>query len=281
MEIAVNTDYVQGTGNPQPFLKCIAEAGFTHLHWCHQWCTDFIYDDCEIEQIKKWLQEYNLTLLDIHGSIGTEKCWYSLVEYERQAGVAMVANRLKMHSKLGGTGTVMMHVPAITARTKPEDVPVVWQKVNALKKSIQELTPLIHSLHVPLAIENTFVDTFEVIENILNAFPPEIVGLCYDSGHGNLGDCHGLEHLDKNKNRLQALHIHDNNHLSDQHQPPFMGTLDWEKFASILAASPYNRQISFEISMRNTIYKDKNVFMADAYKRCRKFTEMVYERKAK
>ena len=37
MDIAVNTDFLGGTGSPKERLKAIAEAGFTHLHWCHQW----------------------------------------------------------------------------------------------------------------------------------------------------------------------------------------------------------------------------------------------------
>ena len=110
MQIAINTDFFTSTGSPQHILKAIAEAGFTHLHWCHQWNTDFHYDDSEIAQIKKWLDEYGLSLLDIHGSDGREKCWYSTVEYERQAGVALVANRIKMLAALKGTGAVMMHI---------------------------------------------------------------------------------------------------------------------------------------------------------------------------
>lgn len=57
MQIAINTDYYTSTDSPQPILKAIAEAEITHLHWYHQWCTDFRYDESEIVQIKKWLDE--------------------------------------------------------------------------------------------------------------------------------------------------------------------------------------------------------------------------------
>ena len=56
MDIAINTDFLGGTRSPEARLKAIAEAGFTHLHWCHQWNTDFHYDESEIAQIKKWLE---------------------------------------------------------------------------------------------------------------------------------------------------------------------------------------------------------------------------------
>ncbi len=100
MNLAVNTDFICGVNSPEPMLRAIAEAGFTHLHWCHQWCSDFLYGPAELEAIQSWLRKYNLALLDIHGSAGQEKCWFSTVEYERRAGVELVANRLEMFARL-------------------------------------------------------------------------------------------------------------------------------------------------------------------------------------
>lgn len=119
MKIALNTDYYSGTGSPEMPLRYLAEAGFTHVHWCHQWCTDFLYGKAEIDAIGRLLRGLGLTLLDIHGSAGVEKCWFSTVEYQRRAGVELVANRVGMFTALGGTGAVMMHVPCFhAARTK-------------------------------------------------------------------------------------------------------------------------------------------------------------------
>ena len=79
MQLSVTTDYFTATGNPGPYLERIARAGFTHIHWCHQWNTDFIYSRFEIAQIKEWLREYGLQLLDLHASHGQEKAWASTV----------------------------------------------------------------------------------------------------------------------------------------------------------------------------------------------------------
>lgn len=94
--LAVNTDYVQGTGDPEPYLRRIAEAGFTHVHWCHQWCTDFLYTDPEIRQVQRWLTEFGLHLIDLHASHGVEKRWADLREYRRQAGMELLRNRIAM-----------------------------------------------------------------------------------------------------------------------------------------------------------------------------------------
>lgn len=275
IQLAVNTDYQKGTGCPEEYLRGVAAAGFTHLHWCHQWCTDFLYGEAETEQIKAWLRDFGLGLLDIHGPAGPEKNWFSLVEYERRAGVELVANRLDMHATLGGTGVVMMHAPAITAKTTPAEAGVVRAKVAALRKSLQELLPVIRRTGVPIALENTSEDRFEVIEEIFDVFPPEMVGLCYDSGHGHLGEDRGLDFLAAHGDRLLALHLHDNDGVSDQHQPPYMGTLDWSRLATVLAGSAYCRELSFEIAMRCTPFTETGPFLADAFSRCRQFAEQA------
>jgi hypothetical protein len=46
----MTTDHVQGTGCPEPYLGQIAAADFTHIHWRHQWNTDFLYAEPEVEQ---------------------------------------------------------------------------------------------------------------------------------------------------------------------------------------------------------------------------------------
>ena len=101
MDVAFATNFIASTGSPVFQLEKIAEAGFTHVHWCHHWNTDFLYGKHEIEQCRKWLKDIGLILTDIHGSEGQEKSWYSPVEYQRKAGVELVLNRIQMLDALG------------------------------------------------------------------------------------------------------------------------------------------------------------------------------------
>ncbi|OPY68015.1 MAG: hypothetical protein A4E63_02134 [Syntrophorhabdus sp. PtaU1.Bin050] len=75
MKLSVTTDYTRDTGDPSPYLRRIADAGFSHIHWCHRWCTDFMYSKSEIDQIKRWLREYGLQVLDLHATAGRKKNW--------------------------------------------------------------------------------------------------------------------------------------------------------------------------------------------------------------
>ena len=190
MKIAINTDYCGGVGNPVPRLKAIAEAGFTHLHWCHHWNTDFFYTAPELRTIKQAMQDFGLTLLDIHGSDGQEKCWYSTDETVRQAGLLLVRNRMEMFAELGGIGSLMMHIPAWRSNWTAEQVAQnqVEARTEALYRSLDELFPYCEKYNCPIAVENHASDTFEAINRLMKKYDTKWLGITYDSGHGNIRD---------------------------------------------------------------------------------------------
>ena len=278
MPLAVATDFNGSGGDPEVPLRAIADAGFTHLHWCHQWNTDHLYSDWEIARIAGLLREFGLKLLDIHGSDacagGALRCWYSPDETYRRAGVELVVNRLRMHAMLRGEGTLMMHIPSMHADWSPDARPRVWRNVDALRRSLDEILPVARGLGIPLALENMPGDTWEVLDRLLDETPPDLVGICYDSGHANIDvqghPADGIEHLERHLDRLQALHLHDNDGTGDQHRPPFYGTVDWPRLVSDIRRSAYPRMLSFELAMREPCPTEPAAFLADAFERCRR-----------
>ena len=286
IELSITTDYHGDRGCPQDRLQYASEAGFTHLHWCHQWCTDFLYDSAELDAIDGWLREYHLTLLDIHGSAGQEKCWYSEKEYERQAGVRLVANRLEMLLRLRGEGCIIMHTPEPQFDTPESDMPTLERQFEQCCRSIDELAPLFQRHGVMLSLENHPHGTWEFLERFFERYPANYVGLTYDSGHGHISKEHSLAKLEKNLDRLCAVHLHDNDGTADQHQPPFYGTVDWPRLAALLAKAPLlaNKPLQFEVVTHNTPFHtpDGNPemlrkFLADCHERCEKVAQMVAE----
>ena len=285
MKIAINTDYCGGVGNPVPRLKAIAEAGFTHLHWCHHWNTDFFYTAPELRTIKQALQDFGLTLLDIHGSDGQEKCWYSTDETVRQAGLLLVRNRMEMFAELGGIGSLMMHIPAWRSNWTAEQVAQnqVEARTEALYRSLDELFPYCEKYNCPIAVENHASDTFEAINRLMKKYDTKWLGITYDSGHGNIREGRGLELLEPVKDRLMALHLNDNDHSGDLHQPAFYGNVDWQKVAELLDASGYQREmLSFELSMRYTPFMNQELHIVDQTLESQQaFLKDAYERGCK
>ncbi len=288
MNISLTSDFAGSTGDPAPSLKALGEAGFTNIMWCHHWCDDFLYDSHEIAYLKSLFKEYGIALSDIHGSQGVEKCWHSPVEYSRKAGVELVANRIEMLREMDGDGTIMMHVPHYNADGGDEAArKTVREHFDALCRSIDELMPLLEKAGTAISVENMWLDSWELMEELLARYPANRLGICYDSGHGNANANKQLDALERNKGRLIALHLDDNDGTGDQHQPPYYATVDWERLAGIIATSSYNRPLSFELSMMNTPfriegltaiqqpYEARLAFAKDAHERCVRFANAV------
>jgi len=264
--LSMTTDYARSTGDPSPHLRRIANAGFTHVHWCHQWNTDFLYSRCEVEQIAAWLREYGLALLDLHGSVGPEKNWAAAEEYRRLAGVELVRNSLEMTARLGGE-VVIMHAGLIAS---PDGTVPAW---GPLRKSLDELESCAGRLGVRIAIEN---GDWPLIHDVLGAYGPDCLDLCYDSGHGNV-DGVGLAHLETTKDRLISMHLHDNDGTGDQHRLPFSGTVDWARLVTILCSSAYVKCISMESSMDKEDVAGEEEFLAKAFDAGSRLSFMVAE----
>ena len=267
--LSITTDYAASTGCPQPYLERIAEAGFTHIHWCHQWDTDFLYGDAEVARIGAWMREYGLALTDLHASAGREKPWGSCREYERLAGVELVLNRITMTARLGGD-VIVMHLPGGLA--EPEQAERTW---GCFRRSLDALEPHARVHGVRIAIENGSRN-FDLIEQALAMYGPDYLGLCYDSGHANI-DGDGMDRLERIKDRLISIHLHDNDGASDQHKPVFSGTIDWARLARVLAASAYKKCLSMELSMRNAGIEDEQTFLHQGLAEGTRLTRMVEE----
>lgn len=256
--LSITTDYATvDKGDPSPYLRRIADAGFSHIHWCHHWNTDFVYSRWEVEQIRKWLVEYGLTLLDLHASVGPEKNWYSAKEHERLAGVELVKNRIAMTARLSGDA-VVMHIPRTPG----------WAP---LRRSLDALADFARAHEVRIALEN---GGFDAIASWLAEYDADYLGLCYDCGHGNL-DPDGLDRLDTLKDRLIVQHLHDNDGTGDQHNLIFSGTVDWPRLAGIIARSAYRKPISSESNMGRSGITDETVFLAKAFDAGTRLTAMV------
>jgi len=269
--LSMTTDYAADTGCPEPYLRRIAEAGFTHVHWCHHWNTDFVYSPAEVDQVAAWLREFGLGVTDIHASAGREKAWCSERAYERLAGVELVTNRIDLAARLA-SDVIIMHLPA-----QPVDEELKAAYWARLRRSLDGLEPLARDRGVRIALENLSpTESFDTIEMVLSQCSPDVLGLCYDSGHGNISG-HGLDRLERLKDRLISLHLHDNDASGDQHKLLFSGTVDWPRLAGIIARSSYAKWVSMETTMGNTSIADEAHFLARAFETGTVFGRMIAE----
>lgn len=263
--LALATNYREDKGDAVPYLRPLAEAGFSYTHWAHEWNTDYVYADEEVARIGAALQECGLRLRDLHASLTERANWGSRDETVRQAGIDLTLNRLRMTAALGGKAMVV-HLPS---EPGPDGVPhYPW---DILRRSLEALAESAREYRVALALENSAPDNMPAIACLLAQYPPEVLGLCYDSGHGNLAG-NGLDRLEALIDRLLVLHLHDNNGQEDLHDLPFSGTGDWERLARILAAAPYDGPLTMEASHQGD---DNLAFLRAAWEQGCRLERMV------
>lgn len=271
-QFAITTDFVSDSGSPESALRQIAECGVKWVHWCHHWSDDYRYEEQDLRQLEGWLHETGLGIHDIHGSAGRQTAWDSVLEDERRAGVDLVRNRLEMAARFG-CEVVIMH----PARLKDgaTDTPTRWE---SLLRSIDALQSDLSRLNVRLAIENMAApESFDQLDRIMCTFPPDRVGICYDSGHGCIAG-NGLDRLERHPDRLIATHLNDNDGKRDLHQPLFMGRVDRMRLASIIRDSSYDREaMSVEVSVRHSGIVDEQEFLLQTLHGVSRFGAMVLQ----
>lgn len=281
LELAIATDFA-GEATKLELLeeemKGIAEAGFTHVHWCNEWDGDYIYSVYEMQQIREWLNKYHLKAKSLHATKGSRrnvncvsghyrKDYTSDWEYNRKAGVELIKNRVDLAACLGATEIVLhLYLPFMTIQ---HDETVKDNIFCQIKKSFDELQPYCIEKGVRICVENLFdmpaEYTLYTWDWLIEHYPPEFLGFCFDSGHANMiwGE-NMCDIIRKYGSRIYSVHLHDNYQAVDSHMLPKEGDINWEAVITALAESAYELPLILELSCDRDNVEE---FLQEAYKR--------------
>ncbi len=128
-------------------------------------------------------------------------------------------------------------------------------------KLYTSLIPVLLKCNVTVCLENLFTnyrgvmyrghcgDAYQAAAFIdeLNALAgKEVFGLCLDTGHQNLLKMDFRESIPVLNKRIKALHIHDNDAVTDLHMAPLTGTVRWDYFCASLKSIGYDGDLDFE-----------------------------------
>lgn len=307
--VAMTTDYDgESTSREEVFetLKRIADAGFSHVHWCHEWSGDYIYSESEMYQIKGWMHDLGLKCKGIHATEGCRRnrlkpnpfhypcaCqnrrdYTSEDEYARRAGVELVMNRIRM-AEILETDAIVLHMQ-LPYKLFEEDPQMKERYYKQVFRSFDELEVYCKNKHIRICMENMLgtPDEYQVeqFDRLFDRYDSEFLGFAYDCGHGNVTGRGGMELLKRYQERLYMMHLHDNHGLSsedcwedaeamcrcDEHNNPFDGMIDFEELARWIAGSPYELPIVLEVAKRD---RDERQFLQEAMAAGRKITEMI------
>lgn len=110
---------------------------------------------------------------------------------------------------------------------------------------------------VGIAFENMFQSGFkqrycsetDEIIDLVDSFGDDMVGICWDTGHGELSRQNQGQSIRKIGHRLKALHVNDNHAVpkQDEHLMPFYGVIDWGEVMAALKDIRYDHDFAYEL----------------------------------
>ena len=142
---------------------------------------------------------------------------------------------------------------------------------------IKRLVDLAEKLNVNIALEN--LRKPEYLGYVYERINSDKLKFCYDSGHENCFSKKG-DLLDTYGDKLIALHLHDNDGISDEHRLPGEGTIDWNDLARKIKKLNYRGQISLEVinsSSGKYAKTSMEQFLAKAIQKAKWMTNLISE----
>jgi sugar phosphate isomerase/epimerase len=307
--VAFSSDYLgesQDVRDIEATIRAIAEAGFPHIHWVHEWEGDYLYSPSEMLQIRDWHTKYGVAAKGVHATEGSarknvigkyhyrwepqnRKDYTSFCEYNREAGVDLIKNRVNLATVLG-THEIVLHMQ-LPYRSFREVPGFKERYYGQVLKSFASLEGYCAAREVRICVENMMGtpndEQIDQFERLFDAFGPEFVGMCFDNGHGhNTNMARPVELAERFQDRIFFVHLSDNVGLGseaywddcpkmsacDEHKIPFEATFPWDQLVPILAAAPLTFPLTLEVAQRDPA---DTTFLRRAYEAGNRLEQLV------
>lgn len=153
---------------------------------------------------------------------------------------------------------------------------VVHFKGNKTQIGLQRIKRVLvycNKYKVPLAVEN--IDADKTFDFIFNNISDPYLRFCYDSGHNKIFDPE-RNYLREFGDKLVALHLHDNDGISDQHTLNQFGVIDWKEIAKDLAQCENLPPLDYELLLHKHNAKlTQSITLNMCYKNACKLEDMI------
>lgn len=189
------------------------------------------------------------------GYTNTNSLWYddNLGDITTQNYIENLVDMKKNNINL-----VVMHLSV--GKDFPPKTEIGLVRFSKIIKAAEELG-------IRIAFENTRGHGY--LEYLFENIKSDNIGVCLDTGHYH---CHFKDQFNWElfKDKIWALHTHDNDSSYDQHLLPFDGTIDWKDTFEKIKKSGYDGPITLE-SCYEESYLDMSLddFYKESYNRAK------------
>ena len=213
-------------------------------------------------------REHNIRIDSIHAPFGSHLDISSPDEDIRTTGIELILQAIDACSMLG-CSHLMIHLNDRFGREELES------RIMLVEKSMAVIVDHAEQQHIELSVENLpSAQAAKLFDHVLSLYSERRLGVCLDTSHAHLS--HILYDLmEQYGSRMTAVHISDNRGEHDDHQLPFEGTIDWERFAMHFARTGYAGTFLLEVEMRESAFKDAFIFATEAYARAKTLATLI------
>jgi len=260
-------------------VRDIQNAGFD----CVMTCADknFNKENGTIKKQVKLFKKYKLKLSSLHMRYKRQE----LPEFWKNSKVGKkiekdLINDVKIAAKYGFT-CVVVHLYG-----EPNEVGI--NRLNRVLKVCEKK-------NVPLALEN-LNKNFNLLKFCFNNIKSNYLKVCFDSGHQNCFEPE-IDHLTIFKDRIIALHLHDNlgenrnddqvkgfkikKETTDMHTLNKYGNINWNKIAEKLSKVNNEINIDYEVMMVYRKNETSKEVLFEVNKQADELIDMIEKYKGK
>ena len=199
--------------------------------------------------LRKRCEDLGVEILQMHGPM-----FNPCEEEEKLQGYIATSKRALRWASILEIQWVVFHPGCLPMAENEQIAEKIRQQNLAL---FQNLSEYAQKLNVGIAVENIF-DNEKQGRRTFGAIPPDLLwliqntepgmlGICWDTGHGNIQKLDQYLSITTLGEHLVATHIADNDTLKDQHLLPFEGNIDWKAVISGLRDIGYEGLLNLEI----------------------------------
>lgn len=247
-------------------LEILSKSKFNNINFGFTEIQDLLDEDIDLKPIASKCKELNLVSNTGHAPIH----WpFFFNEYynrpDREVLEKRILKSIEM-SKLFDIKWLVIHIGTYLDKNGKYDME------KSIEYNIEYLDKFIKCADkngIKVAIENGTQmeeDTTPYVEELIklvdyfnNKYEKEVLGICFDFGHANVGKINIYEEIKKIGDRLKVTHIHDN-YGKDDHNFPYNGNINWnlamKAFKEINYKGELNLEVRYNSKMDELLGKD-------------------------
>ena len=270
MKLTMNIAESEGRFGLEKALLLIKNAGFDSVDYglgaMEQ--QDAILNDTakyreEAERIRALADEVGLPITQTHAPFSYQN-WKDPVVYEEFI-LPSIKRSIEISAMLGAKVAVVHPLHHWTYKGHEEEI---FERNMVFYRS---LIPLCKEYNIKVGIENMFqrellrgqlsFDTCNQIPEFIryvDTLDSEYMVACLDIGHVGLPvrDDEAWDFIRAlGHDRLQALHVHDNDYRNDRHALPYLGRIDWNEITKALGEIDYQGDFTYEVNLTTFMSK--------------------------